>query len=181
VVYAARGPLLRAVCCCDNPRHISAIAQGSLSMDGYRLGRGWLNTRIESSLRRRCWVRKCLFENPPYRVFPAAVDQVDHPSQIMSLFRLRPFTGMCSFSPCPQGRLETHTDGRQLLTALSLRCIPAGRRRLQRPPPSHVHMYPPRRHKTHHIQIPPVDMSACEEYFASKRNFGLAKWGILTH
>jgi hypothetical protein len=60
VVYVVRRPHVRAVYRCDKPRH---IALGSLSIIGYRLGRGWSNTVIESPLRKRWWARKYLFKN----------------------------------------------------------------------------------------------------------------------
>jgi hypothetical protein len=103
--------------------------------------------RIESPLRKRCWVRKYLIENPPYRVFPAAVDHVDLRRQTVSLLLLRPSSGMRSFSPLSQGRLEYQRVGRLSTNALPWRYFPVVRRQLQPPLQTEIRPYPPRRKK----------------------------------
>jgi hypothetical protein len=96
---------------------------------------------------------------PSVPVFLVAVDLVDLRRQIASLLRLRPSSGLRSFSPRPQGRLKTYMVGRLLANALPWRCFPG-----VVPPPTEIHPYPPRRPKTHHIHVPPVDMRVSEEY-----------------
>jgi hypothetical protein len=147
---------------------------------GTDLGRGWLSRRIESPLRKRCWVRKYLFEYTPYRVFPAAVD-LENPRRLAaSLLRLRPSSGMRSFSPRPHGRILSQTAGRQSPNAMPWRFFPVVCRHLQRPPLTQIRPYPPRRQKTHEMQVPPVDMRVFEECPATKINTGLAEREILT-
>jgi hypothetical protein len=98
----------------------------------------------------------------------------------VSLLRLRPFNSMRSFSPCTDGKLESHIAGQLSPSALPLRYFPAVRRQLQRPPPTHIRPYPHRRKTSPHTKVPPVDMNICEEYQALKRNIRLAEGEILT-
>jgi hypothetical protein len=113
---------------------------------------------------------------PPDRVAPPAA----------TLLRLRPSSGMCSFSPRPPGRIESRMasrlpcETRLPSSALSWRSFPAVRRQCQRPPPTQIRPYPPRRQKLFKHCPPPVDMRVFEEYQALKKNIGLAEQEIVT-
>jgi hypothetical protein len=80
---------------------------------------------------------KYLFENPKYRFFPAAVDNVvDLRRHTVSLLGLRPSTGMRSLSPRPRGSVESHMAGRLLASVMPKRCFPTIRHKLQSTVPS---------------------------------------------
>jgi hypothetical protein len=87
---------------------------------------------------------------------------------------------MRSYSPRPQGRLETHMGGPLPTSAFPLCCFPVGSRHLQRPPPTQIRPYSPRCQTTHQIHVPPVGMRIYEEYLALKINIGPAERKILT-
>jgi hypothetical protein len=67
---------------------------------------------------------------------------------------------------------------RLLAKALSWRCFTAVRRELQRPPPTQIRPYPPRRLNTPKVQVSPVDIRAFLEYQALESIIGLAEWEI---
>jgi hypothetical protein len=117
---------------------------------------------------------------PSEWVFPVADNHVDLRRQTVSLLRVRPSTGLRSFSLRPHGRLERNMDGGLLVGALPWRCFPAVQRQLQNPPPTMIRPYPHRRKKTPQLQVPPVDMSGFEENQALKRSIGLDEREILT-
>jgi hypothetical protein len=109
-----------------------------------------------------------------------AVDLEDLRRKTVSLLWLRPSSGLRSFSPRPQGKLETHRVGKLAANALPWRYFAAFRRKLLRPQPNQKRPYPPRRQKNNQIQVRPVERRVCEEYLAAKRNIGLAEREILT-
>jgi hypothetical protein len=69
--------------------------------------------------------------------------------------------------------------GRQLASALPLRCVPVVRRQLQRPPPSQIRPCPLGPQKRHEIHAPSGDMRVLEEHIIWKNNIGLAEREIL--
>jgi hypothetical protein len=137
-----------------------------------------MNTRIGLPFGKKNRIRKFSFQTS-VPDFPAAVDHEHLRRQTVSFLRLRPSSCMCTLSPRLHGRLETHKASRLLANTLPRRCFPAGRRQLQRPPPSQIRPYPPRSHRTHQIDVLSVDMRVCEGHQASKRNIRLAEREIL--
>jgi hypothetical protein len=105
--------------------------------------RGWSNSLIESPFHKIYRVRKLLIQDPPYRVFLAAVDHVHLRRHTVSILWLRPSSVMRSFSPRPHGSPETHRVGRLLASALPWRCFPVTRRQLQHPRPTADPSVPP--------------------------------------
>jgi hypothetical protein len=139
-----------------------------------------LNTRIKWPLRKNMLGTEIFIRKPSVLGFPAAVDLEDLRRYTVSLLRLRPISGMRSFSPRPQGTLDTHMDGLLPANALPGLYFSAVRRQLQRPPPTQIRPCPPRRQKSSEIEVPSVDMNVFDEYLASKRSIGLAERKILT-
>jgi hypothetical protein len=95
-----------------------------MSITGYLLGEVFGGHADRGTAPQKLLGTEIFIENPPARGFSATVDPRDLRRQIVSLLRLRPSSGMLSFSPRPQGRLETHTACRPPANALPLLCFP---------------------------------------------------------
>jgi hypothetical protein len=67
--------------------------------------RSRLKAQIEAPLLKKClvYMEIVYLENPPYMLFPAAVDHMDLRIQTVSLLWLRPSSGMHNVAPRPKG------------------------------------------------------------------------------